>query len=211
MEARLNSVPTKPLNPGDKVLLYRPVSAEAKRNKLPWLEGYTVVKSNNMVIKIRNNDNVTCWVHRTQLRYVPDRPENLQQSTPLMIPLPIITTQLSQPPTGGRPIQQGGSSENRRSKIPVLSESAKNRRNSTIPVSKEIIRNEDTDAISKPTVRSTVQTSQPLRRRQPSNPSVNSSQQSVSRTRPRQAGSTTRRYPERLRKPPVRHKDFVKH
>ena len=211
MEARLNSVPTKPLNPGDKVLLYRPVSAEAKRNKLPWLEGYTVVKSNNMVIKIRNNDNVTCWVHRTQLRYVPDRPENLQQSTPLMIPLPIVTTQLSQPPTGGRPIQQGGSSENRRSKIPVLSESAKNRRNSTIPVSKEIIRNEDTDAISKPTVRSTVQTSQPLRRRQPSNPSVNSSQQSVSRTRPMQAGSTTRRYPERLRRPPMRHKDFVKH
>ena len=90
MESRLNSSPSKPLHPGDKVLLYRPVSAEAKRNKLPWLEGYTVVQSNNMVVKIRNEDNLTFWVHRTQLRYVPDRPEHLLKPRPLIIPVPVL-------------------------------------------------------------------------------------------------------------------------
>ena len=75
-----------------------------------------------MVVKIRNDDNVTCWVHRTQLRFIPDRPEHLRKSVPLMIPVPVTTQlppQIPQQPTGGRPSQRVGSSVNRRSKIPI--------------------------------------------------------------------------------------------
>ena len=215
MENRLNTSPSKPLNPGDKVLLYRPVSAEAKRNKLPWLEGFTVVKSNNMVVKIRNEENISCWVHRTQLRYVPDRPEHLiQQSKPLMIPVPVITqvpTQIPQPPIGGRQTQIG-SSEKRRSKIPVLSkEQTKNRRNSAIPTSKETNRTVNSTVIQKRTEKVVKPTSRPLRSNRTSKPSGNPSQISVSRIRSQPNVNSARRYPERVRKPPEKFKDYVKH
>ena len=214
MEARLNSVPTKPLNPGDKVLLYRPVSAEAKRNKLPWLEGYTVVKSNNMVIKIRNDDNVTCWVHRTQLRYIPDRPEHLQKkSVPLMIPIPVTTqlpTQIPQPPSGGRSLDIG-SSENRRSKIPVLAESAKIRRHSTIPVSKETIQTTNPAVIPRRAEITASSTNRARQNKNPSRPSMDSSLNHINRIRSQRNIVATRRYPERVRRPPAKHKDYVKH
>ena len=244
MESRLNTSPTKPLNPGDKVLLYRPVSAEAKRNKLPWLEGYTVVKSNNMVTKIRNAENVTCWVHRTQLRYVPDRPEHLinRKSTPLMIPVPVIpqiATKSPQPPIGGRQIRIG-SSEKRRSKIPVMTEIGKNRQNSNIPASETAANNttnvpkitQNVDGIvknrrnsSKPASQTaannttdmpkTTQTlakssSRSLRSNGPTKSSVHPSQNPASRLQP-QIVNSTRRYPDRIRGPPSKFKDYVKH
>ena len=65
------------MNPGDKVLLYRPQSVEAKRTKMPWLEGYTVVKSNGLVIMIKNRDGQTDWVHRHHVRLIQERPEEL--------------------------------------------------------------------------------------------------------------------------------------
>ena len=85
MENRLNSIPTKNLEPGDKVLLYRPESAEAKSTHLPWLPGFTVVKSNGMVVKVKNDQNVTSWVHRMHLRFVPNRPPHLMPRT-IVIP-----------------------------------------------------------------------------------------------------------------------------
>ena len=88
MENRLNSVPTKTLEPGDKVLLYRPESATAKSTHLPWLPGFTVVKSNGMVVKVKNDQNVTSWVHRMHLRFVPNRPPHL---TPRTIVIPAVT------------------------------------------------------------------------------------------------------------------------
>ena len=220
------------------------MSAEAKRNKLPWLEGYTVVKSNNMVIKIRNDDNVTCWVHRTQLRYVPDRPEHLinRKSTPLMIPVPVIpqiATKNPQPPIGGRQIRIG-SSEKRRSKIPVMTEIGKNRQNSNIPASETAANNttnvpkitQNVDGIvknrrnsSKPASQTaannttdmpkTTQTlakssSRSLRSNGPTKSSVHPSQNPASRLQP-QIVNSTRRYPDRIRGPPSKFKDYVKH
>ena len=211
MESRLNSSPSKPLHPGDKVLLFRPESAEAKRNKLPWLEGYTVVSSNNMVVKIRNDENVTCWVHRTQLRYVPDRPEHLQKSSPLMIPVPVITQISSknpQPPIGGHRQQtQIGSSEKRRSKIPILTETGKNRKNSTMTISNTMV-NKMTD-VSKTIQNPIKSSSRSLRRVTKS--SAHTPQNRVNRVQPEQTTTTAKRYPERIRRPPSKFKDYVKH
>ena len=196
METRLNTSPTKTLNPGDKVLLYRPVSAEAKRTKLPWLEGYTVVKSNNMVVKIRSDNNDTCWVHRTHLRYTPDRPDYLRPpGPPMMIPVPVVTqspaqlptqlpTKLPQPTAGVRPTQSG-SSERRKSKIPVLT-------------SKPMTVTKRSEPNSVVTTSISTQTKAVIGRR----PSAETSQ----------SRSQTGRYPKRHnRREPQRFKDFVKY
>ena len=199
MESRLNSSPTKPLNPGEKVLLYRPMSAEAKRNKLPWLEGYTVVKSNNMVVKIRNDDNITCWVHRTQLRYVPDRPDHLLKPRSLMIPVPVIPqgpTQIPQPPPGGRRTQTDGFRTNRRSKIPVFVDNDKNVRR-TEPQSNPNVERQIVQKLQKPTNRVAQQTKPISRGRSSVEPSHNTAR--------------FRRYPHRAnRKPPKRFEDYTK-
>ena len=201
MESRLNSSPTKPLNPGDKVLLYRPMSAEAKRNKLPWLEGYTVVKSNNMVVKIRNDENVTCWVHRTQLRYVPDRPEHLLKPRPLMIPVPVMPqgqTQIPQPPSGGRRTQTDGLKTKRQSKIPISVGSGRKqniRRTEPVQIPK----------IGSQIARVPVKSTNRVARFDKSNTHSRSSVEPSLKT------GRTGRYPQRTnRQPPKRFEDYVK-
>ena len=203
MESRLNSSPTKPLNPGDKVLLYRPMSAEAKRNKLPWIQGYTVVKSNNMVTKIRNDDNVTCWVHRTQLRFVPERPEHLQsrKSAPLMIPVPVITqmaSKIPQPPIGGQQTKIG-SSEKRRSKIPIRVENGmKQNIKRTEPLQNPKGRPQIAQNLVKSINRATRYGNSTTRSRPSVEPSLNTTR----------AG----RYPQRAnRQPPKRFEDYIKY
>ena len=104
MENRMNTKPTKKLESGDKVLLYRPESAKAKATHLHWLHGFTVVKSNGMVVKIKNDQNETSWVHRHHLRYVPNRPPHLQPRT-IVIPAKIDTNSsnpVPKPPSGER-------------------------------------------------------------------------------------------------------------
>ena len=96
----------EPLNPGDKVLLYRPHSVEAKRTKMPWLEGYTVVKSNGLVIMIKNRDGQTDWVHRHHVRLIQERPEELDctLNSELLLPtqssilVPQVSHQSREPP-----------------------------------------------------------------------------------------------------------------
>jgi len=104
MERRLNSIPSKELEVGDKVLLYRPESSQAKTTHLPWLDGFTVLKTNGMVVKVQNDQNQTSWVHRYHLRYVPNRPCHLQPRT---IAIPVQTNVNSsksspEPPSGVR-------------------------------------------------------------------------------------------------------------
>ena len=201
MESRLNSSPTKPLNPGDKVLLYRPVSAEAKRNKLPWLEGYTVVQSNNMVVKIRNEDNLTFWVHRTQLRYVPDRPEHLLKPRPLMIPVPVMPqgpTQIPQPPSEGRRTQIGGPKTKRQSKIPIPVESGR----------KQNIRR--TEPLQNPKIGSQI-ARVPVKSTNRVTRVDKSTTHSRTSVEPSSKTGRTGRYPQRTnRQPPKRFEDYVK-
>ena len=169
-----------------------------------------------MVIKIRNDDNVTCWVHRTQLRYVPDRLQHLQKTTvPLMIPVPVTTqlsTKIPQPPTGGRhEPTQIGSSEKRRSKIPVLAETARSRRHSTIPVSEKTIPTTNPAVIPKRAENAASSTNRANQNKNLSQPSMDSSLNHINRIRSQRNVAATRRYPERVRKPPAKHKDYVKH
>ena len=206
MEARLNSVPSKPLHPGDKVLLYRPQSAEAKRTKLPWLKNYTVVKSNNMVVQIRNEENDTCWVHRTQLRFIPDRPEHLQSRT-LMVPVPVTMSppiQFPQPPIGERQ-NIIGSSGNRRSKIPRAIESEKLRQiRRSAPIQstnnqiseKQIVRSQDVQPVHDSISISAPNTSSRLKRLKRNPPAII-------------PPAATRTRPIRKTKMPGRFKDYT--
>ena len=92
LEVRYNSnKQAKPLKPGDNVLLYRPQSVEAKQSKMPWLEGYTVVKSNGLVVMLRNRHGKTDWVHRHHVRIIQERPDRLECdliSNLLLSPIP---------------------------------------------------------------------------------------------------------------------------
>ena len=165
-----------------------------------------------MVIKIRNDENVTCWVHRTQLRYVPDQAEHLiiRKTTPLMIPVPVIpqiAAKNPQPPIGGRQIRIG-SSEKRRSKIPVMTEIGKNRQNSSITASQATANN--TTYMPKTTQTLAKSSSRSSRSNRPTKLSVHPSQNLTSRVQP-QIVNPTRRYPDRIRGPPSKFKDYVKH
>ena len=160
-----------------------------------------------MVIKIRNDDNVTSWVHRTQLRYVPDRPEHLQKPAPLMIPVPVMLqppSKSTQPQSGGRRTRAVGLEARRRSKIPVLSEIEKNKTSVTQAKTVNPVKNASNTQMAIPTSRS-------LRSNKPTKQSVELPHQPVNRIQSRQDGSSTRRYPERIRRQPSKFKDYVKH
>ena len=111
LEARYNpNKQAKVLKPGDKVLLYRPQSVEAKQSKMPWLEGYTVVKSNGLVVMLRNRHGQTDWVHRHHVRILHERPERLEcdpiydlllSPVPPMQPKSTATSNVS-PPTSAQ-------------------------------------------------------------------------------------------------------------
>lgn len=78
LENRCNAGTTNvALRPGDNVLLYRPNSAEAKRTKMPWLDGYQVVKSNGLVVKLKHTNGLMDWCHRHHIRLMKKRPQHL--------------------------------------------------------------------------------------------------------------------------------------
>ena len=58
------------------------------------------MKTNGMLVKIQNDQKMSSWVHRTHLRYVPDRPLHLQQIL-TSVPVPQITISTPPPPSGG--------------------------------------------------------------------------------------------------------------
>ena len=211
MEKRMNSIPTKNLDPGDKVLLYRPESAEAKSNHLPWLPGYQVVKSNGMVVQIKNNDDITSWVHRMHLRFVPNRPSHLQPRTVIVpvIPEKNPTVSVPKPPfeerAGIRNVNPGISKipriinrpiqviQNNRRSLPTLqhqnAHSRRSRQSIAVPLRQSIRRhNSSARNISRPT-RASILRDQRI---------------SVSRN-----STAVRRNPIRDRRPPPRYRDFV--
>ena len=134
----------------------------------------------------------------------------IRKTTPLMIPVPVIPqipTKNPQPPIGGRQIRIG-SSEKRRSKIPVMTEIGKNRQNSSIPASQATAKN--TTDMPKTTQTLAKSSSRSLRSNRPTKSSVHPSQNPASRLQP-QIVNSTRRYPDRIRGPPSKFKDYVKH
>ena len=66
------------LTQGDKVLIYRPLSAAANA-KVEWISGYTVLESNDFAAKLKNEENgKTDWVHRNHIRKIHKRPSYLE-------------------------------------------------------------------------------------------------------------------------------------
>ena len=63
---------------GDKVLIYRPLSAAADA-KVEWIGGYSVIESNDFAAKLKNDENgKTDWVHRNHIRKIYPRPSYLE-------------------------------------------------------------------------------------------------------------------------------------
>ena len=206
MERRLNSIPSKNLEVGDKVLLYRPESAEAKTTHLPWLDGFTVVKTNGMVVKIKNGQNQTSWVHRHHLRYVPNRPDHLQTRTLVM---PVPTNVNSQNPVPKLPFGVRSTSRNVNSgpsRIPKIVnrpiQTIQNNRRS-LPNAQNRISNDQRRrtrqsviGLSRPPIRRSIPSARPNR---PTRSSL---------LRNQRITETVRRNPQRDRRPPNRFKDF---
>ena len=53
---------------GDKVLQHRPKSTTVHSYHLDWIGPFEVVKTNDMVIQIRNENGETDWIHRAHIR-----------------------------------------------------------------------------------------------------------------------------------------------
>lgn len=64
------------LNKGDKVLLNRSMSAEAKAQKNPWIGPFEVINTNGVVVQLEIDGKVT-WVHRYHCMLYKDRPRDL--------------------------------------------------------------------------------------------------------------------------------------
>ena len=206
MERRLNSIPTKELEVGDKVLLYRPESAEAKSSHLPWLDGFTVVKTNGMVVKVKNGQNQTSWVHRHHLRYVPNRPDHLQTRT-IVIPASSNVNSSNPAPkppsgvrSGSRNVGSGPSRIPRFVNRPV--QIIQNNRRS-LPIAGNRISNvqrrrtrQSVIGLSRPPIRRSIPSARPDR---PTRTSL---------LRNQRIDQTVRRNPNRDRRPPRRFADY---
>ena len=64
------------LNKGDKVLLNRSLSAEAKAQKNPWTGPFVVTNTNGVVVQLDIDGKVT-WVHRYHCMLHKDHPRDL--------------------------------------------------------------------------------------------------------------------------------------
>ena len=205
MERRLNSIPSRQLEVGDKVLLYRPESAQAKATHLPWLDGFTVEKSNGMVVKVKNGQNQTSWVHRHHLRYVPNRPSHLQPRT-IVIPVSSDVNSSKpapKPPSGVRSgSRNGGSAPSRIPRIvdrPI--QIIQNNRRS-LPIAQNRISNVQ----RRRSRQSLIGPRPPIRRSilpaRPNRPTR------TSLLRNQRIEQNVRRYPTRDRRPPGRFADY---
>ena len=77
------SKPVKPenLQIGDKVLIYRPISAQ-KEAKFDWIDGFIIVDFNDFTARIKDEKSGKLdWVHRRHIRKVQIRPSHLEDDS----------------------------------------------------------------------------------------------------------------------------------
>ena len=80
-DSKLRETKLEKLSQGDKVLIYRPLSSEANSN-VGWLDGYSVLNSNDFAAKLKNEANgKTDWVHRSHIRKIYPRPPHLNDDS----------------------------------------------------------------------------------------------------------------------------------
>ena len=70
--------PARQLKKGDMVHLYRPVTKAAKDSGCSWIGPYRVAKASERVVKICDSTGFSDWVHRSHLRYLPEREDHLK-------------------------------------------------------------------------------------------------------------------------------------
>ena len=69
LNTKLNQLSYKdPIQVGDKVLLHRPQSTTAYSSHLDWISPFEVVKTNDMVIQVRNEKGETDWIYQAHIR-----------------------------------------------------------------------------------------------------------------------------------------------
>ena len=69
-----------PIQVGDKVSLHRSQSTTAPSSHLDWIGPFEIVKTNDMVIQVRNEEGETDWIHRTHIRHLALRPKHLSHN-----------------------------------------------------------------------------------------------------------------------------------
>ena len=91
MESATNpKLDAKELQPGDNVLIYRPLSAIAKRTKMPWIGPYEVIATNRNVVQITDDEGHTDWVHRSHCSHQKKRNPHLGLPPPFIPMNPIL-------------------------------------------------------------------------------------------------------------------------
>ena len=77
-DSKVKPVKPEALQIGDKVLIYRPISAQ-KEAKFDWIDGFVIVDFNDFTARIKNEKSGKLdWVHRRHIRKVQVRPAHLE-------------------------------------------------------------------------------------------------------------------------------------
>ena len=85
LEASLNRFIYKdPIQVGDKVLLHRPQSTIAQSSNLPWIGDFKVIKTNDVMSQVQNENGDTAWIHRAHIRRLKTRPAHLSHIPPTL-------------------------------------------------------------------------------------------------------------------------------
>ena len=104
IETRLNRLTCKdPIQVGEKVLIHRPQSTIAQVSHLPWIGEFTIVKTNDMMSQVENENGDNTWIHRACIRRLAPRPTHLSDITPPLAPCDTLqnTHDHSSPRTSG--------------------------------------------------------------------------------------------------------------
>ena len=65
-----------------QVLLHRPQSTIAQSSNLPWRGNFKVIKTNDVMSQVQNENGDTAWIHRAHIRRLKLRPAHLPHIPP---------------------------------------------------------------------------------------------------------------------------------
>ena len=78
LEASLNHfIYNDPIQVSDKVLLHWPQSTIAQSSNLFWIGEFKVIKTNDVMSQVLNENGDTAWIHRADIRCLKPRPVHL--------------------------------------------------------------------------------------------------------------------------------------
>ena len=121
LEASLNRfIYQDPIRVSDKVLLHRPQSTIAQSSNLPWIGDFKVIKTNDVMSQVQNENGDTAWIHRVHIRRLKPRPVHLSHIPPLPLYHTHQNTQdsSSSPPFESHNFTQNSISNNTHSQPP---------------------------------------------------------------------------------------------